>query len=107
MLSVSSHTNEGIEESIAGFIANGLGVVSSEEYLSITSTLPVFKHLLPPPPFSLSPRSTPPPYQEVPPKHSPPEPKPPAQSTALSTGNNGWDDEDEGDECPAKVRQSV
>ncbi|KAI7805901.1 tyrosine-protein phosphatase non-receptor type 13 isoform X1 [Triplophysa rosa] len=98
----TSHTNEGIEESIAGFIANGLRVVSSEEYLSITSTLPVFKHLLPPPPFSPSPLSTPPPYQEVPPRHSPPEPKPPAQSTALSTGNNGWDDEDEGDECPTK-----
>lgn len=103
VLSASRYTNEDMDETIAGFIANGLRVVSNEEYLTITSTAPVFQHLLPPPPFSPSPLSTPPPYHEVPPRESSPEPQPPAPST----GNNGWDDEDEDDEDPTKVRRIV
>uniref|UniRef100_A0A672PXX7 Tyrosine-protein phosphatase non-receptor type 13-like n=1 Tax=Sinocyclocheilus grahami TaxID=75366 RepID=A0A672PXX7_SINGR len=107
----TSHTTEGVEESMTSFTANGLTVIADEEYLSITTTAPsppscsIAVSNEPPPPAALSPSllSTPPSYQQATQTSSPV--KPPAQFTIPSARNNsGWDDdeEEEDDEDPQR-----
>ncbi|XP_077092850.1 FERM and PDZ domain-containing protein 2 isoform X3 [Siphateles boraxobius] len=105
----TSHTTEGVEESMTSFTANGLTVTADEEYLTITTMAPspptrstsAFSSEPPAPPaLSLVLQSTPPSYQQATQAASPAEP--PAQLSAPSvSNNNGWDDdEDEDDEDP-------
>ncbi|XP_042625054.1 tyrosine-protein phosphatase non-receptor type 13-like isoform X1 [Cyprinus carpio] len=98
----TSHTTEGVEESITSFTANGLTVIADEEYLTITTTAPsppsssiaVSNELPPPLAHSPSLLSTPPSYQQATQASSPT--KPHAQFTTPSANNNsGWDDDEE------------
>ncbi|KAK7148451.1 hypothetical protein R3I93_012700 [Phoxinus phoxinus] len=107
----TSHTTEGVEESMTSFTANGLTVIADEEYLTITTMAPspptrstsAFSSEPPAPPaLSLALLSTPPSYQQATQAASPAEP--PAQLSAPSvSNNNGWDDdEDDDDEDPRR-----
>ncbi|XP_059422060.1 tyrosine-protein phosphatase non-receptor type 13-like isoform X1 [Carassius carassius] len=99
----TSHTTEGVEESMTSFTANGLNVIADEEYLTITTAVPsppscsiAVSNEPPPPPPALSPSllSSPPSYQQATQVSSPV--KPPAQFTVPSARNdNGWDDDEE------------
>ncbi|KTF81118.1 hypothetical protein cypCar_00017810 [Cyprinus carpio] len=98
----TSHTTEGVEESMTSFTANGLTVIADEEYLTITTTAPsppsssiaVSSELPPPLAHSPSLLSTPPSYQQATQASSPS--KPHAQFTTPSANNNsGWDDDEE------------
>ncbi|KAG1950408.1 tyrosine-protein phosphatase non-receptor type 13 [Pimephales promelas] len=102
----TSHTTEGVEESMTSFTANGLIVTADEEYLTIATMAPspptrstsAFSSEPPAPP-ALSLLSTPPSYQQATEAASPEEP--PAQlSTTTVSNNNGWDDDEDDDEDP-------
>ncbi|KAI4877633.1 hypothetical protein NFI96_022984 [Prochilodus magdalenae] len=104
-----SDLTEDLDENIASFMANGLGILSDEEYLTISTTAASppaasTRVLTPPAPLTLPP--------PIPPLDSPPQPPPataqsstpPAQPTPeppIST-NNGWDDDEEDTEDPRK-----
>ncbi|XP_009305697.1 FERM and PDZ domain-containing protein 2 isoform X2 [Danio rerio] len=97
----TSHVkDEGVEENVISFTANGLTVTAGEEYLTISTTAPsppsgstAVSSEAPPPVPALSPSllNTPPTYQQAIQAASPAEP--PAQPS-----NNGWDDDDEEDD---------